>query len=90
MLHVHTKGIGVCGMYPYDIAETKVKRVMDDARTQGDASSLHHGTGTIAMKLSEDLQISVSVAHNEAVNRRHEFLHPRASSICSAPRPQDR
>ena len=26
------------------------------------------------MKLSEDLQISVTVAHNEAANRRHEFL----------------
>ena len=32
MLHVHQKGIGVCGIYPYDVAETKVVQVMDFAR----------------------------------------------------------
>ena len=29
MLHVHQKGVGVCGVYPRDIAESKVKLVMD-------------------------------------------------------------
>jgi ATP-dependent Clp protease adaptor protein ClpS len=32
MLHVHTKGVGECGIYPYEVAETKVTRVMDTAR----------------------------------------------------------
>jgi ATP-dependent Clp protease adaptor protein ClpS len=32
MLHVHQKGIGVCGVYPYDVAETKVVQVVDFAR----------------------------------------------------------
>ncbi len=32
MLHVHQKGVGVCGMFPYDVAETKVTQVMDCAR----------------------------------------------------------
>ena len=32
MLHVHQKGMGVCGLYPYEIAETKVVQVMDYAR----------------------------------------------------------
>src|SRR5579871_3793423 len=32
MLHVHQKGVGVCGVFPYDIAETKVNQVMDFAR----------------------------------------------------------
>lgn len=32
MLHVHQKGIGVCGIYPFEIAETKVMQVMDLAR----------------------------------------------------------
>jgi ATP-dependent Clp protease adaptor protein ClpS len=28
MLHVHQKGIGVCGIYTREIAETKVKQVL--------------------------------------------------------------
>jgi ATP-dependent Clp protease adaptor protein ClpS len=32
MLHVHQKGVGVCGVYPYEVAETKVNEVMDFAR----------------------------------------------------------
>lgn len=28
MLHVHQKGIGVCGVYSRELAETKVKQVM--------------------------------------------------------------
>ena len=32
MLHVHQKGVGECGIYPYEVAETKVTRVMDTAR----------------------------------------------------------
>ena len=32
MLHVHRRGVGVCGIYPYEVAETKVTQVMDFAR----------------------------------------------------------
>jgi len=32
MLHVHQKGVGVCGVFPYDVAETKVTQVIDFAR----------------------------------------------------------
>ena len=32
MLHVHQKGVGVCGIFPYEIAETKVTQVMDFAK----------------------------------------------------------
>ena len=32
MLHVHQKGIGVCGVYTYDIAETKAIQVTNYAR----------------------------------------------------------
>ena len=31
MLHVHQKGVGVCGVFTYEIAETKVNQVMDFA-----------------------------------------------------------
>jgi ATP-dependent Clp protease adaptor protein ClpS len=32
MLHVHTRGVGVCGVYTKDVAETKVGQVNDYAR----------------------------------------------------------
>jgi ATP-dependent Clp protease adaptor protein ClpS len=32
MLHVHTRGIGVCGVFSRDVAETKVRLVNDYAR----------------------------------------------------------
>ena len=32
MLHVHQKGIGVCGIYTYEIAESKAQQVMNFAR----------------------------------------------------------
>jgi ATP-dependent Clp protease adaptor protein ClpS len=33
MLHVHTRGIGVAGVFPYDLAETKVRLVTELARS---------------------------------------------------------
>jgi len=33
MLHVHTRGIGVCGLFTRDIAETKVAQVNDYSRS---------------------------------------------------------
>ena len=33
MLHVHRRGVGLCGVYTYEVAETKVTQVMDFART---------------------------------------------------------
>lgn len=35
MLQVHTKGSGTCGIYPMDIAETKVNQVTMLAQEQG-------------------------------------------------------
>jgi ATP-dependent Clp protease adaptor protein ClpS len=35
MLHIHFKGIGMCGVFPYEVAETKVARVHAMARGQG-------------------------------------------------------
>jgi len=33
MLHVHTRGVGVCGVFIRDIAETKVSQVNDYSRS---------------------------------------------------------
>lgn len=35
MLNVHERGIGVCGLYTYEIAETKVETVIRMARENG-------------------------------------------------------
>ena len=32
MMHVHQKGVGICGVYTYEVAETKVTQVMDFSR----------------------------------------------------------
>jgi ATP-dependent Clp protease adaptor protein ClpS len=32
MLHVHQNGVGVCGVFSYEVAETKVAQVLDMAR----------------------------------------------------------
>ena len=32
MLHVHQNGVGLCGVYTYEVAETKVAQVLDSAR----------------------------------------------------------
>lgn len=35
MLKVHHEGVGVCGVYTYEIAETKVQKVSREARANG-------------------------------------------------------
>ena len=32
MLHVHQNGVGICGVFTYEVAETKVTQVVDFAR----------------------------------------------------------
>ena len=35
MMMVHTQGKGLCGVYPYEVAETKVAAVVERARENG-------------------------------------------------------
>ena len=35
MMMVHTQGKGLCGVYPFEVAETKVAAVTDRARENG-------------------------------------------------------
>ena len=34
MLKIHTEGMGVCGMYPLEIAETKMNQVLNFAKEE--------------------------------------------------------
>ena len=35
MLNIHVRGVGMCGTYPFEIAETKIARVHHLARESG-------------------------------------------------------
>jgi len=35
MLNIHHKGVGICGIYPFEVAETKTDRVHRIAREEG-------------------------------------------------------
>ena len=35
MWHVHKNGVGVCGIYPFEVAETKIAQVIELARENG-------------------------------------------------------
>jgi len=35
MLNVHRRGVGICGIYPFEVAETKVNTVENLARENG-------------------------------------------------------
>lgn len=35
MMAVHTQGKGLCGLYPFEVAETKVEAVVERAREHG-------------------------------------------------------
>lgn len=35
MMQVHTQGAGICGVFTYDVAETKVHQVHEMARARG-------------------------------------------------------
>ena len=35
MLKVHNEGVGICGVYTYEVAETKVAKVSQEAQANG-------------------------------------------------------
>src|SRR3546814_11590149 len=37
MIHVHQQGVGVCGVFSYEVAETKVNQVLDASRSRSEA-----------------------------------------------------
>ena len=52
MMAVHTQGKGLCGVYPHEVAETKVATVVELRREQRVSAAGRNGTG-IAMPNAE-------------------------------------
>ena len=75
MLHVHQKGVGVCGVFPYEIAETKVNQVMDFARAEPAPAAMHAGEGLKSRDLSH--RARTVTAHDRAELRRYSAALPR-------------
>ena len=73
MMAVHTQGQGLCGVYPFEVAETKVATVVDLARGAGLSAARGHGGGLSTM-FSPALEVILTVAYREAAARRHTHL----------------
>ena len=95
MLHVHHHGIGECGVYTYEVAETKVTQVMDFARQ-------HQHPLQCAMEKKESpvppfsrtldrenaRQFKQTRARPRLANERHhEYRHARAPAAGADRRP---
>ena len=73
MMAVHTQGQGLCGVYPFEVAETKVATVVDLAREHGFPLRARNGTRSKRM-FSPSLEVILTVAYREAAARRHTHL----------------
>ena len=45
MLHVHTRGRGVCGVFTREVAESKVAQVNEYSQAQPAPAAVHDGKG---------------------------------------------
>ena len=45
MLHVHQQGVGICGVFTYEIAETKVGQVIDFAQKNQHPAAMYPREG---------------------------------------------
>ena len=52
MLHVHQKGVGICGVYTYEVAETKVAQVTSFARLGSKRSAVRQSRTKISWTAS--------------------------------------
>ena len=53
MMHVHQHGIGECGVYTYEVAETKVTQVMDFCPQTSASPAVRHGKKVTMMEKRE-------------------------------------
>ena len=72
MLHVHQRGVGICGVYTYEVAEAKASQVMNFARQNEHPRSCSWKRSNTAM-LSPELEETLRRALSIAGERSHEF-----------------
>ena len=72
MLNVHRRGIGVCGIYSYEVAEAKATKVMEYARQNEHPLQLQLEIG-IGTMLSRELEETLRRAMGTATAKAHEF-----------------
>eukprot|EP00828_Plagiopyla_frontata_P002978 TRINITY_DN10712_c0_g2_i1.p1 TRINITY_DN10712_c0_g2~~TRINITY_DN10712_c0_g2_i1.p1 ORF type:complete len:128 (+),score=14.46 TRINITY_DN10712_c0_g2_i1:42-425(+) len=72
MLNVHKKGVGICGVYPYELAETKVETVTALAKNNG--FPLKSSMEKAQYMISKELSATLGFAVREAKKRRHEYV----------------
>ena len=98
MLKVHRDGAGVCGVFPRDVAATKVEQVLCFARQHQHPLAVRDGG---KLMIAQELEVSLHMAFMEARQKRHEFItvehlllalldNPSASEVLQRLRGQDR
>ena len=73
MLHVHQRGVGICGVYTYEVAETKVTQVMDFARQHPAPVTMHSGKRLEHICCRKPRGKSCDRALDLANERHHEY-----------------
>jgi ATP-dependent Clp protease ATP-binding subunit ClpA len=76
MLTVHHKGSAVAGVYPRDVAETKVEQVTDFAREHGYPLLLtaEPELRSVTMQIAPEVEVAFTLAQREAARRHHEYI----------------
>ena len=82
MLHVHHKGVGICGVFTYEVAETKVTQVMDFSRQHGHPLTVHHGE-RVGRLCHPSRKASKPHCTARSSTPTSAAMNSRRSSICS-------
>ena len=62
MLHVHKNGIGVCGTFTYEVAESKCKSVMDMAKKMNIPYNVQWKKVNVVTKFRKNIKRSISIS----------------------------
>ena len=63
MLHVHKNGIGVCGTFTYEVAESKCKSVMDMAKKMNIPYNVQWKKANVVSKFRKNIKRCLSISN---------------------------